>query len=65
MRANTDRDVSLLKTFLQRKIELRDIEEIPHAQVNEFLSEFVLTVITKDGNDYELTSQPWQSFHTS
>ena len=28
-RAKTDRDVNLLKTFLQRKIELRNVEEMP------------------------------------
>ena len=43
-RAKTDRNVSLLKTFLQREEELRNVEEIPPAQLNELLSEFVLTV---------------------
>ena len=43
-RAKTDRDVSLLKTFLHRKEELKNVEEIPPAQFNELLSEFVLTV---------------------
>ena len=52
-RVKTDRDVSLLKTFLQRKEELRNVEEIHPAQLNELLSEFALTVRTKDGNDYE------------
>ena len=34
-RAKTDRDVNLLKTFLQRKVELRNVEEISPAQLNE------------------------------
>lgn len=44
MSAKTDRSVSLLTTFLQREEELRTVEEIPPAQLNELLSEFVLTV---------------------
>lgn len=31
--SKTDRDVSLLKRFLQRKVELRNIIEIPLAQL--------------------------------
>ena len=42
--AKTDRNVSLLKTFLQREEELRNVEEIPPAQLSELLSDFVLTV---------------------
>lgn len=42
--AKTDRNAILLKTFLQREEELRNVEEIPPAQLNELLSEFVLTV---------------------
>ena len=59
-RTKNDKNVSLLKTFLQRKVELRNVEEIPPAQLNEMLSEFALTVRTKDGNDYEPTSRPWK-----
>ena len=44
--AKTDRKVSLLKTPLQRKLDLRNVEEIPPAQHNKLLSEFVLTVRT-------------------
>lgn len=55
-RAKTDRDVSLIKTFLQRKVELRNVEEIPPAQLNELLSEFVLTVRIKGVNYCEPTS---------
>ena len=59
-RAKTDGDVGLLKPFLQRKVELRNIEKIPPAQLNELLSEFVFTVRSIDGNDYEATSWPWK-----
>ena len=63
-RAETDGDVSLLKPFLQRKVELRNVEEIPlAAQHNELLSEIVFTVRSENGNDYEATSRPrvWSS----
>ena len=51
-RAKNDRDVSLLKNFMQRQVELRNFDEIPPAQLNELLSErVVLTVRTKDGNN--------------
>ena len=59
-RAKIDREVSLLKPFLQKKVELRNVEEIPPAQLNELLSEFVFTVKSKDGSDYEATSRPWK-----
>ena len=36
----------------QRKVGLRNFEEIPPAKLSEFLSEFVFTVRSKDGNDY-------------
>lgn len=49
-------NVSLLKSFLQWKVELRNVEGMPPVLLNELLSEFVLTVRTKDGNDYESTS---------
>ena len=37
--AKTDRDVSLLKPFLQRKVKLRNVGEIPPAQLNKLLRE--------------------------
>ena len=58
MRAKTGRDVSLLKPFLQRQVELRNVEEIPSAQLNELMSEFVFTVRNKDGNEYEAATRP-------
>ena len=45
-RAKTDGDAGLLKPFLQREVELRNIEKIPPDQLNELLSEFVFTVKT-------------------
>ena len=56
--AKPDRDVSLLKPFLQRKVELRNFEEIPLAKLSELLSELVFIVRTEDENDYEHTSRP-------
>ena len=44
--ARKKKHVSLLKTSLQRKLDLRNVEEIPPAQHNKLLSEFVLTVRT-------------------
>lgn len=46
--AKADSDVSILNTFLQRKVELRNV-----AQLDELFNELVLTVRTKDGNEYE------------
>ena len=59
-RVKTDRDVSLLKPFLQRKVELRNVNEIAPAQ----LSEFVFTVRSKDGHitAVEKTLRPVQQF---
>ena len=59
-RAKTDGDVGLLKPFLQREVELRNIEKIPPDQLHELLSEFVFTVRSKDGNYYEATSWLWK-----
>ena len=44
-RAKTDGYIILLKPFLQTKGESsRNVEEIPPANLDEFLSEFILTV---------------------
>ena len=37
-RAKTDRDVNLLKTSLQRKIELRNVEEMPPFFSSDFIN---------------------------
>ena len=47
------RDVKLLQTFLGTKNELRKVEEIPALEVNEYMCEFIISVRTKDGKDYE------------
>ena len=52
----TERDVRLLERFLKTKDEDRKIEELPAAELNEFISEFIISVRTKDGNEYEPTS---------
>ena len=53
----TKRDVALLTEFLQTKGEARsEIAEIPPAELNELLSEFILSVRTKEEQDYEPSS---------
>ena len=52
----TERYVRLLERFLKTKDEDRKIEDIPAAELNEFISEFIISVRTKDGNEYEPTS---------
>ena len=55
----TKRDVALFTEFLQKKGEARgEIAEIPPAELNELLSEFILSVRTKEGQvqDYEPSS---------
>ena len=53
----TKRDVTLLTEFFQTKRETRiEIAEIPPAELNELLSEFILSVRTKEGQDYEPSS---------
>ena len=46
----------MLERFLKTKDEDRKIEDIPAAELNEFISEFIISVRTKDGNEYEPTS---------
>jgi len=51
------RDVALLTEFLQTKRETRrEIAEIPPTELNELLSEFILSVRTKEGRHYETSS---------
>ena len=64
----TEKDVRLLERFLKRRDEDRKIEDIPAAELNEFISEFIISVRTKDGNEYKPTSlwsfngQLWTAF---
>ena len=46
----------MLTVFLQTKGETREIAEIPPAELNELLSEFILSVRTKEGQEYEPSS---------
>ena len=48
--------VRLLERFLKTKDEDRKIEDIPAVELNEYISEFIMSVRTKDGNEYEPTS---------
>ena len=51
----TERDVRLLERFLKTKNEDRKIEDIPAVELNEYISQFIISVRTKDGNEYEPT----------
>ena len=46
-------DVALLTVFLQTKGETREIGEILPVKLNELLSEFISSVRTKEGQEYE------------
>jgi len=54
--SKTRRDVGLLSEFLKSKQENRKIEEIQPQELNDFLSEFIVTVKRADGGDYEPSS---------
>jgi len=51
----TQQDVKLLQTFLGTRVELRKVE-IPALELNEYICEFIISVRTKDGKDYEPSS---------
>ena len=55
-RAKTQRDVKLLTAFLLEKNEQRKIEEIQPEELNRHVSEFILSVKRKDGQDNEPSS---------
>ena len=55
-RAKTRRDVKLLTAFLLEKDEQRKIEEIQPEELNRCVSELILSVKRKDGQDYEPSS---------
>ncbi|CAB3981149.1 Hypothetical predicted protein [Paramuricea clavata] len=53
----TERDIKLLHLFLQTKNEERKMEDIPTAELNEYVSEFIISVSrTKDGKEYDPSS---------
>ena len=53
---NIEQDVRLLERFLKTKDEDRKIEDIPAVELNERINEFIISVGTKDGNEFEPTS---------
>ena len=54
--SKTRRDVSLLTEFLNSKNESRRIKEIPPKELNEYISQFIIAVIRKGGEDFEPSS---------
>ena len=52
----TGRDVGSLSECLKSKKQNRKIEKIQPQELNDFLSEFIVTVKRKDGVDYEPSS---------
>ena len=53
----TLQNVAVLQQFLASKNEERKLEEIPPEELNEYLSEFIITVRTKDKQEeYEPSS---------
>ena len=54
--AKTERDVRLLLRFLKTKVEDRKVEAILAVELNEHISQFIISVRTKDGTEYEPTS---------
>ena len=52
----TELHLSLLSECLSSKNEKRSIEDIPSAELNLYLSEFIIKVRTKQNKDYEPNS---------
>ena len=52
----TQRDVKLLQLFLVSKNEEKNFEDIPIEEVNEYLSDFIISITTKNGKEYEPSS---------
>jgi len=46
----------LLERFLKTKNEDRKVEDISVVELNEYISQFIISVRTIDGNEYEPTS---------
>ena len=49
----TQRDVKLLQLFLVNKNERRNIKDTSIEALNEYVSDFIIWVRTKDGKEYE------------
>ncbi|CAH3120287.1 unnamed protein product [Porites lobata] len=57
LKRKTLQNVAVLQQFLASKNEERKLEEIPPEELNEYLSEFIITVRTKDKQEeYEPSS---------
>ena len=54
--SKTQRDVSLFKTFLVSRNELREIENIDAKDLDVLIANFLLQVRKKDGEQYEPAS---------
>ena len=52
----TQRDIKFLQTFLGTRNELREVEEIPALELNEYICEFIISARAKDRKDYEPSS---------
>ncbi|XP_053385813.1 uncharacterized protein LOC128550578 [Mercenaria mercenaria] len=52
----TTGDINLFQSFLQSKGKHRNLEFIPPDLLNQYLSEFLLSVTKKDGSEYEPTT---------
>ena len=52
----TQRDISIFMAFLKKKSAERKVEEIMPEQLGDFLSEFIITVKSKDGGEFEPSS---------
>ena len=39
--------------FLKTKVEDRKFEAISAAELNEYINQFIISVLTKDGTEYE------------
>ena len=48
----TERYVRLLERFLKTEDKDRKMEDIPGIKLNEYISQFIISVCTKDGNEY-------------
>ncbi|KXJ06675.1 Uncharacterized protein KIAA1958 [Exaiptasia diaphana] len=54
--SKTRRDIGLLNEFLQNKGEERILEQIPPSELNNYISEFIVVVRRKDGEEFEPSS---------
>ncbi|XP_052765415.1 uncharacterized protein LOC128206768 isoform X1 [Mya arenaria] len=52
----TESDLKVFRQFLSHKDEQREIEHIPPDELNDYISEFLLSVTKQNGEEYEPTS---------